>query len=107
MLTPLHKDRGQGLNNAITDAADLLAHLRNMKEQTSEELRKAVQAYEKDLWPRGREAVLASNENTNAVHDWGTMLKSPLFTGGLAKAGDAAKVEAAKPDAVATDAVKN
>jgi hypothetical protein len=74
-----------------------------MKGQTSEELRKAVQAYEKDLWPRGREAVLASNENTNAVHDWSTMLKSPLFTGGLAKGGGPAEVEAVKPDAIAAD----
>jgi hypothetical protein len=83
-----------------------------MKEQTSEELRKAVQAFEKDLWPRGREAVLASNENTNAVHDWNTMLKSPLFTGGLSKAGDAVKVdtlnvEHVKSNVVTANAVKN
>ena len=78
-------DRGQGLNNAITDAADFLVHLREMKEHTPEELAAAVKRYEVELWPRGNEAVLASHENTNAVHDWKTMMKSPLFTDGLAK----------------------
>jgi hypothetical protein len=28
---------------------------------------------------------MASHENTNAVHDWNTMLQSPLFTAGLVK----------------------
>ena len=78
-------DRGQGLNNAISDAADFLAHLRAMKAQTPEELAAAVKRYEAQLWPRGHEAVLASHENTNAVHDWNTMMQSPLFTAGLAK----------------------
>ena len=62
-------DRGQGLNNAITDAADFLVHLRAMKQQTPGELAAAVKRYETELWPRGNEAVLASHENTNAVHD--------------------------------------
>lgn len=62
----------------------------------------AVKRYEVELWPRGNEAVLASHENTNAVHDWSTMMQSPLFTGGLAKlskeeqaAKDAEKAETA------------
>jgi 2-polyprenyl-6-methoxyphenol hydroxylase-like FAD-dependent oxidoreductase len=89
-------DRGQGLNNAITDAADFLVHLREMKEQTPEELAAAVKRYEVELWPRGNEAVLASHENTNAVHDWNTMMQSPLFTGGLAKLSK--KEQAAKDE---------
>ncbi|TVY41155.1 FAD-dependent monooxygenase [Lachnellula occidentalis] len=82
---PMTFHRGQGLNNAITDAADFLAHLREMKEHTPEELAAAVKRYEVELWPRGHEAVLQSHENTNAVHDWKTMMQSDLFTGGLAK----------------------
>jgi hypothetical protein len=81
-----------------------------MKEQTVEELRKAILGYEKDLWPRGCEAVLASNENTNAVHDWSTMMQSPLFTGGMAKETDAVKVDkvkAVKSNSVAADAVND
>jgi hypothetical protein len=56
-----------------------------MEDHTPSELAAAVARYEADLWPRGNEAVLASFENTNAVHDWSTMMQSPLFTGGLAK----------------------
>ncbi len=85
LLMPDCLDRGQGLNNAITDAADFLAHLREMKEHTPEELAAAVKRYEVELWPRGHAAVMASHENTNAVHDWNTMLQSPLFTSGLVK----------------------
>lgn len=59
-----------------------------MKERTPAELAAAVKRYEAELVPRGNEAVLASNENTNAVHDWATMMDSPLFKGGLAKEGD-------------------
>jgi len=57
-----------------------------MKAHTPAELAAAVGRYESDLWPRGNEAVLASMENTNAVHDWATMLQSPLFTAGLVRA---------------------
>lgn len=93
---PMTFHRGQGLNNAITDAADLLQHLRAMKEKTPAELRLAVLRYEHDLFLRGKEAVLASNENTNAVHDWATVLKSPLFTGGLTREGDKIEVDESK-----------
>jgi len=82
---PMTFHRGQGLNNAITDAAELLLQIRAMKEHTPAELAAAVQRYETDLWPRGHEAVLGSLENTDAVHDWKTMMASPLFTGGLAR----------------------
>jgi len=90
---PMTFHRGQGLNNAITDAADLLQHLREMKEPTPSELAAAVKRYETELFPRGKEAVLASNENTNAVHDWKTMMESPLFKGGLTREGDKIEVE--------------
>jgi hypothetical protein len=76
-------DRGQGLQNAITDAASFLECVRAMKEPTTKELAKAVTMYEEEMWPRGKESVLASEENTNMVHNWDDMLKSPLFVGGV------------------------
>jgi 2-polyprenyl-6-methoxyphenol hydroxylase-like FAD-dependent oxidoreductase len=81
-------DRGQGLNYAITDAAELLQQLRGMTERTGTELAAAVKRYEAELFPRGKEGVISSNENTNAVHDWVTMMESPLFKEGLRRAGD-------------------
>jgi hypothetical protein len=70
-----------------------------MKEHTHEELMAAVKKYEIALVPRGAEAVMASYKNTLAVHDWNSMMSSPLFTKGLAKykmKEDAAPVEAVK-----------
>jgi hypothetical protein len=93
-VTKSNADRGQGLNNAITDAADLLSYLRQMKAHTPSELAIAAHKYEEALWSRGHEAVMASHENTMAVHDWSTMLQSPLFSAGLAKEGDGVKVDA-------------
>lgn len=82
-LIDTDSDRGQGLNYAITDAAELLQQLRSMTEHTSEELAAAVKRYEADLFIRGREGVITSNENTNAVHDWATIMDSPLFKDGM------------------------
>ncbi|TAQ87030.1 hypothetical protein B7494_g4654 [Chlorociboria aeruginascens] len=95
---PMTFHRGQGLNNAITDAADLLQHLRNMKEPTPFELAAAVKRYEAELVPRGNEAVLASNDNTNAVHNWVTMMDSPLFRAGPAREGDQIEVPSEKKE---------
>ena len=72
-------DRGQGLNNAISDAASLLAHIQDMTEQTPTALAAAVSAYEKELWVRGKEAVQISNENSLMLHNWEMIGNSPLF----------------------------
>jgi hypothetical protein len=81
-------DRGQGLNYAITDTAELLQHLCRMTNSTGSELAAAVKRYEADLFERGRDGVIASNENTNAIHDWKTMMESSLFKDGLQRGGD-------------------
>ncbi|KIM96787.1 hypothetical protein OIDMADRAFT_169581 [Oidiodendron maius Zn] len=83
---PMTFHRGQGLNYAITDTAELLQQLNGMTEHSGAELAAAVKRYEADLFPRGREGVIASNENTNAVHDWETMMESSLFKEGLQRA---------------------
>ncbi|SPQ24342.1 9bad8591-60f0-48ac-b62c-9d858c158f63 [Thermothielavioides terrestris] len=62
--------RGQGLGNAITDAAELQTHLRAMKAHTREELTRAVAKYEREVWQRGRDVVAQNRENTLALHDW-------------------------------------
>ena len=72
-------DRGQGLNNAISDAASLLAHIQGMTEQTPTALAAAVSAFEKELWVRGKEAVEISNENSLMLHNWEMIGNSPLF----------------------------
>ncbi|KAF2841943.1 hypothetical protein M501DRAFT_998155 [Patellaria atrata CBS 101060] len=54
-----------------------------MPARTPEALATAVKGYEEEMWVRGREAVLGSNENSLAIHDWSQLQKSPLFTSGL------------------------
>ncbi|PQE18137.1 fad binding domain-containing protein [Rutstroemia sp. NJR-2017a BBW] len=82
---PMTFHRGQGLGNAIADAASFQQYVREMKQYTAEELAEAVMKYEEELWPRGNEAVIASKENTNMIHDWESLWKSPLFVEGLTK----------------------
>jgi hypothetical protein len=86
-------DRGQGLGNAITDVAELLKRLKDMKEQTHAELAIAVQEYEKEVWPRGLEAVMANLENTVYLHNWETVMQSAAIVAGVKREGDKAKSE--------------
>lgn len=75
------------MNYAVTDTAELLQQLSSMTEHSAAELAAAVKRYEADLFPRGREGVIASSENSNVVHDWTTIMASPLFTDGFKKVG--------------------
>jgi len=81
-------DRGQGLGNAITDVAQLLGRLKEMMEQTPAELARAVQEYEKEVWPRGHEAVMANLENTIFLHNWETVMQSAAIVAGVKREGD-------------------
>jgi hypothetical protein len=56
-----------------------------MNELTMKEIAEAVTKYEEGLWPRGKESVLASEDITNMLHEWESMLKSSLFVVGMAK----------------------
>jgi len=63
-----------------------------MAAHTPSELAKAVQEYEKGVCPRGYEAVMGNLENTLAIHDWETVMKSPIVVSGLKKEGDKVRV---------------
>lgn len=84
-------DRGQGLNNAILDAASLGRQIALLKDKSVDSLAPAVAAYEKEVWERGKEAVKMSNVNSLSIHNWEQLQSSPLFTAGL-------KQKAAKPE---------
>ena len=43
----------------------------------------AVEAYEDEMIPRGRDAVIQSNNNSIAVHDWEHLMQSPSFAKGF------------------------
>ncbi|KAK7449757.1 hypothetical protein VKT23_013232 [Stygiomarasmius scandens] len=76
---PMTFHRGQGLNNAISDACTLLHALENHYSPSDTDadaspspFAKALEVYERDVWERGREAVLSSTKNTMMMHDWKT-----------------------------------
>lgn len=46
---------------------------------TREALSAAIVAYEEELVPRGRNAVEVNNLNTVAIHNWSTVLESPII----------------------------
>ena len=75
-------DRGQGLNNAIQDAAHLGRALREVSHD-GKRLIDAISAYEKEVVERGYEAVISSGENSMMVTDWSQLKNSPIFKSGL------------------------
>lgn len=81
-------ERGQGLNNAIADAAQLTKHITAFiqGEVTRED---AINAYETEMKERAGTEVRLSYANTRMVHVWDQVMQSPIMTKGFSK-GDAA-----------------
>lgn len=75
-------DRGQGLNNAILDAAYLCRALETHVRKDIPVV-EALAIYEKEMQERGRSAVISSTENSLMVHDWEQLKQSPVFTMGM------------------------
>ncbi|KIK54488.1 hypothetical protein GYMLUDRAFT_48632 [Collybiopsis luxurians FD-317 M1] len=81
---PMTFHRGQGLNNAIQDVATLVSALKQHPPGQSG-FRDALKIYEQEVWVRGREAVISSNENTEALMSTEHFTESVLFRRGLNK----------------------
>jgi 2-polyprenyl-6-methoxyphenol hydroxylase-like FAD-dependent oxidoreductase len=77
------QDRGQGLNNAIHDVATLARELKKQGTASQSAVASALTAYEQEVWQRGKEAVVSSCHNTVSLHNWETLLDSPLLTAGV------------------------
>ena len=75
-------DRGQGLNNAVHDAAYLGRALSAVCDD-GKSLKQAITEYEKEIVERGHEAVVSSTENSLMLTDWAKFTNSPLFKHGL------------------------
>ena len=75
-------DRGQGLNNAVHDAAYLSRALSAVCHD-GKSLKQEISEYEKEIVKRGHEAVISSTENSLMLTDWGKFTKSPLFQYGV------------------------
>lgn len=83
---PMTPQRGQGLNNAVHDAANLC---RALDEHVHGEkpLSDVLAAYETELVERGREAVLSSGRDSMMVLNWEQLMNSPSLNRGPADSG--------------------
>ena len=89
-------ERGQGLNNAIKDASDIVdAIKRALAGETS--LEAAITAYEAEMKARGATEVALSLEQALKSRNKDTIMDSPVFKLGFGRS----KTEAAAGDTVA------
>jgi hypothetical protein len=67
------------------DAASLGREIAKLENKSPSSIRHALTAYEKDIWERGKEAVISQNLNSVAIRNWEQLQESPLFKVGLKK----------------------
>ncbi|PGG97983.1 hypothetical protein AJ80_09605 [Polytolypa hystricis UAMH7299] len=79
---PMPPYRGQGLNHCICDVSHLLEGLKSFRDRKIP-LSNAVNEYEKEMIPRGKEEVSCSVENGLMLHDWNKIQESPVFKRGF------------------------
>jgi 2-polyprenyl-6-methoxyphenol hydroxylase-like FAD-dependent oxidoreductase len=76
--------RGQGLNYAICDVANLVSAL-NKAQKGELSLNDAVSEYDTEMIKRGGDEVQKALVNTKMVHDWNSLLQSPLMSKSVAR----------------------
>lgn len=82
---PMTPHRGQGLNNALQDASNFVAA---MKEVVGGKWRQdAVDAYDKEVLERGTTEMGISLKQTLFIHNWETMMQSPMVKMGMRQVG--------------------
>lgn len=81
---PMPPHRGQGLNNALQDAAVLADELKAVKADRKS-LSDAVTAFEKDMKQRTLEEIPISIAQAQMVHSFDTLMNAPFFKHGMQK----------------------
>ena len=75
--------RGQGLNNAINDAYNLVEAVKGMNDENRAQV---MQAYSQEVAERGGKEVKMSRATADAMLDYTAFRQSALLTKGLEKA---------------------
>ena len=79
---PAH--RGQGLNNALQDAAYLVEELVSA-DKGEKSLEDAVKAYEEDMRKRALAEIPISIQQAQMAHNWETLMNAPMIKMGMNK----------------------
>lgn len=85
---PMTFQRGQGLNHAVTDSAKLCEAIVDAWHSSGGFLSgraAAIEGYEKEMIARASEEVRLGEVNSNMLHDWELIQKSPLFGKGIGR----------------------
>lgn len=82
-------DRGQGLNNAIQDAANYIEAIKKISEGISSAAA-AISAYDAEVLERGKREIHISAASSVATHDLNRFTQGPMFKMGFrqSKAAD-------------------
>ncbi|KUJ18827.1 FAD/NAD(P)-binding domain-containing protein [Mollisia scopiformis] len=81
---PMTPQRGQGLNHAVCDAVNLVSALSKVQKGEMN-LKEAVTEYDTEMIKRGGDEMEAALLNTKMVHDWKSLLQSPLVSKSVAR----------------------
>ncbi|KAF3042653.1 hypothetical protein E8E12_005228 [Didymella heteroderae] len=79
---PMTPHRGQGLNNALQDASNFVSTLVSVS-KGSATLAEAIQAYDDEVLERGQTEMEISLKQSYFIHDWETLMQSPMFKIGM------------------------
>ncbi|KAJ8070310.1 hypothetical protein OCU04_000690 [Sclerotinia nivalis] len=79
---PMPPHRGQGLNNAIQDAANYVEAIKKIKEGKISSI-EAISAYDIEVFARGKLEINISAASAVAVHDIDSFKQGPLYKIGI------------------------
>jgi hypothetical protein len=79
---PMPPYRGQGLNHAICDISHLMDAITTIR-SGEKSIEEAINEYDDEIVPRGRDEVTCSVENGKMLHDWEQVKQSPVFNQGF------------------------
>ena len=88
ILLPTPTDRGQGLNNALEDAARYVSTLSDVF-AGKQALSDAIAAYDEEMRPRGAAEIATTQKQAFAMHHWDAMMDSPIAKHGFQKVSGA------------------
>lgn len=78
--------RGQGLNNAVLDSVRFVEAMVKVKDG-NRCLREVMDVYDKEVLERGRAEMEVSLKQTLMIHDWETLMESPMVRMGMRQQG--------------------